>query len=486
MRIKYRCRKRLLILSLFVIFIFILLYFFWSFHSSLETEITNPDSHLNHSPQTSFFDLSFLPTDPKKLNRKPHICPEPNPGLELDFDFCMPHFIIFGGMKCGTTSLWEYLGEHPDVLHVKDDHYFFPDDIRKKIEKQLELLRQKEKKWLYRDFPYRNLTNAQKKLLPTRLLPPKDKINKDAGKVKRTLNKLLRPIIGAKEVRWFGPSCFKWASYFAKSFVEPLYWYSDSFPRIPKYHGTEYEENYGKITGEASPTYLHGNNQVIERAKYFLPDVKMIILLRNPVERFLSMQRMKDGMAGAVKAIRIQDGQSVKPGGELSLDDLVAISDAGPVKKSDNAKGADLAKLRKINRDLKGSRYADKVSKVLLTFDADQVLVIQSEFFYKNTPEVMHEIETFLGISHIGLEKWETITSKVYNLVMNGRNRTFTPVEGKQNNTIHINPETRRILENYFMDPNDELAELLEMRFEGWSYSDEIAYPPGHEQEEMI
>jgi len=480
MRIKYRCRKRMLILSLLVIFIFILLYFFWSFHSSLETEITNPDSHLNHSPQTSFFDLSFLPTDPKKLHRRPHVCPEPNPDLQLDLDFCMPHFIIFGGMKCGTTSLWEYLGEHPEVLHVKDDHYFFPHDIRKKIEKQLELLRQKEKKWLYRDFPYRNLTKVQQKLLPTRLLPPKDKINKDAGKIKRTLDKLLRPIIGAKEVRWFGPSCFKWASYFAKSFVEPLYWYSDSFPRIPKYHGTEYEENYGKITGEASPTYLHGNNQVIERAKYFLPDVKMIILLRNPVERFLSMQRMKDGMAGAVKAARIKDGQSVKPGGELSLDDLVAISDAGPVKKSDNVKGADLSKLRKINRDLKGSRYADKVSKVLLTFDADQVLVIQSEFFYKNTPEVMHEIETFLGISHIGLEKWETITSKVYNLVMDGRNRTFTPVEGKQNNTIHINPETRRLLENYFMDSNDELAELLEMRFEGWSY------PPGHEQEEMI
>ena len=99
MRIKYRCRKRMLILSLLVIFIFILLYFFWSFHSSLETEITNPDSHLNHSPQTSFFDLSFLPTDPKKLNRRPHICPEPNPELELDLDFCMPHFIIFGGKQ---------------------------------------------------------------------------------------------------------------------------------------------------------------------------------------------------------------------------------------------------------------------------------------------------------------------------------------------------------------------------------------------------
>jgi hypothetical protein len=39
------------------------------------------------------------------------------------------------------------------------------------------------------------------------------------------LKKLARPIIGDKEVRYFGPSTFTWSAYFAEDFIQPFLWY---------------------------------------------------------------------------------------------------------------------------------------------------------------------------------------------------------------------------------------------------------------------
>ena len=38
----------------------------------------------------------------------------------------LPDFFILGGMKCGTTSLFNYLAQHPDILlpEEKELHYY--------------------------------------------------------------------------------------------------------------------------------------------------------------------------------------------------------------------------------------------------------------------------------------------------------------------------------------------------------------------------
>ena len=40
-----------------------------------------------------------------------------------------PNFFIVGAPKCGTTALYTYLAEHPDVFMptFKEPHYFSPD-----------------------------------------------------------------------------------------------------------------------------------------------------------------------------------------------------------------------------------------------------------------------------------------------------------------------------------------------------------------------
>ena len=61
------------------------------------------------------------------------------------------------------------------------------------------------------------------------------------------------------------------------NFKKGLNWYKSHFPY-----------NSGKfITGEASPTYIY-NPLVPQRIYNYFPDVKIIALLRNPVERAIS------------------------------------------------------------------------------------------------------------------------------------------------------------------------------------------------------
>ena len=40
-----------------------------------------------------------------------------------------PNFFIVGAPKCGTTSMWQYLKQHPEIFMtaLKEPHYFGAD-----------------------------------------------------------------------------------------------------------------------------------------------------------------------------------------------------------------------------------------------------------------------------------------------------------------------------------------------------------------------
>lgn len=470
MKLKVYCQKfgfkRASCLSCVIIFIFFIFIFF-SWNTALKESI---------SAQFAEVEIFINQENIEKQEPLLHICPQPPSYLNLELNQCLPHFIVIGAMKCGTTSLWEYLEKHPSILHVKDQHHFFPDEYNKEIETQIENINNKKKiEWLHPDFPKRGYTPKQKKLINMEKITFNSE-SKKVSKVKKTLKKLARPIIGDKEVRYFGPSTFTWSAYFAEDFIQPFLWYLDSFPFIPKSKDNlEHKENYGKITGEASPTYVHGNSIIFDRMKYFLPDVKLILLLRNPVDRFLSSQRMKTQMKEEIQKVRQQKQKgSEKKNISMDLDALILESVAGPEENPENKNKEDDKKKKghttRVNSELKRGRYYEKLKHVFKIFDPSQILVIQSEFFYENTVEVMAEIETFLGIEHLDKKTWEKATSKIFNLVMDGESREFRPQEGKQKAKVKINDRSRELLQRYFKEPNRKLAELLEIKFEGWDY----------------
>ena len=112
--------------------------------------------------------------------------------------YMLPDVIIIGAMKCGTTSLFRYLSEHPD---------FFP---------------------------------------------PK-----------------------SKEIH-----------YFDYNYDKGVDWYRDKFPtKIRKWKCRL--KGQAMMTGEASPYYMF-HPHAMRRIASLLPDVKLIVLLRNPVDRAYS------------------------------------------------------------------------------------------------------------------------------------------------------------------------------------------------------
>ena len=139
--------------------------------------------------------------------------------------YLKPHFFIIGEQKCGTTSLYRYLIEHPQILPSKlKEPQLFHHPIEK-IEAELEVY------WSH--FPTQSYQ-------------------------------------GDISIRWPRLDSDD------KIFHEMLH-----FERVP---GKKY------FTGEASAnTFREADPAVLQR---FLPDARLILLLRNPIDRAHSLYRM--------------------------------------------------------------------------------------------------------------------------------------------------------------------------------------------------
>merc|ERR1712130_46783 len=136
-------------------------------------------------------------------------------------DACAPQFIVAGAMKSGTTSLWAYLLNHPLVLPLQ-----------------------------------KTVIDPQKK----------------------------RTVLAEKEVRFFNdPAYSQLIKEYGKK--QAINFYLDLFYPIPPApsQGGKQASNYGKITGEASPMYICTPG-VARRIYQALPEVKIIIMLRDPID----------------------------------------------------------------------------------------------------------------------------------------------------------------------------------------------------------
>ena len=47
----------------------------------------------------------------------------------------LPHFIIIGAGKCGTTSLHNYLNQHPQIYicPIKETNFFLNEEVKQKL-----------------------------------------------------------------------------------------------------------------------------------------------------------------------------------------------------------------------------------------------------------------------------------------------------------------------------------------------------------------
>jgi hypothetical protein len=256
---------------------------------------------------------------------------------------CLPDFVIAGAGKSGTTSLWQYLAEHPNVASstIKEVH-FFNRNFHRGIN------------WYRAHFPLATVSDSQ----------------------------------GAGIAR--------------------------------------------KITGDATPSYLY-HPLVPERLAAVIPNVKILLLLRNPVDRTFSHYQLK-----------IKRRQEKRAFDEAIESQLLAIADTNAkiANGPQDASGVVDNRFPYIDHSL----YINHILRWERFFPSSQFLIIESSEFFQQTESVYMRVLDFLG-----LPSWKP-----------GRFGNRYPGNYSQ----RLPAESRRRLAEFFAPHNSRLYSHLGRRFD--------------------
>lgn len=260
----------------------------------------------------------------------------------------LPDFLLIGGKRCGSTSLYRYLTDHPAVV----------------------------------------------------------------------------PMVPAREH-------IKGLYYFAQHYDRGPRWYRSHFPTrstmsaVARRHGVA-------VTGEASPYYL-GHPLAAQRAATALPDVRILVVLRDPVERAFSHYReqVRRGREPLTFAEAL-DAETHRLAGEHQ-------------RLVDNP--SYYSRAHEHHAYATRGRYADNLEDWLTRYPSERVLVLRSEDFFADPQSAYDAVTDFLGLPRHRLEA--------------------TPKHNFRGAAV-MDPAVRERLMRYYEEPNRRLERMLGREM-GWS-----------------
>jgi hypothetical protein len=147
----------------------------------------------------------------------------------------------------------------------------------------------------------------------------------------------------------------------------------DSSPPYGRYHGNFPRWRQGQVRGEATPIYIYWP-EALERIRAYNPDIKLILLLRDPIERTYSAwchQRRK---------------------GRETLSFSAAIRE-GRARIGD-PKGFGNRHLSYVERGL----YAAQLASAFEVFPSSNVLVLDSRNLSRDPGSLLAQAANFLGV----------------------------------------------------------------------------------------
>jgi hypothetical protein len=202
-------------------------------------------------------------------------------------------------------------------------------------------------------------------------------------------------------------------------------WYRSHFPLAR--HARD-----GQITGEATAYYLF-HPLARHRIHAFDPEIRLIAVLRDPVERALSHYH-----------------HARSKGREpLSFEDALDAEDERLRGESERiAVEAGYRSFSHINHSyVARGRYAEQLEEWLEVFPREQLLVLRSEDLFERPREIVNDALTFLGLPETDLTSYPALNTREYG---------------------SMSAETRARLTAYFDEPNRRLVELVGRDF-NWS-----------------
>jgi len=226
-------------------------------------------------------------------------------------------------------------------------------------------------------------------------------------------------------------SCVLAAAYDEIGFFDSNYelginWYKSMFPT--KFKRKKIELKTGIcITGEDTPFYFW-DKKSIERIKKEIPKIKLIILLRNPIDRAYSNYHL--GVRLGSESLSFED--SIKK--EIEL-----------LEKNNDIESDGIEKFLRPRSYIAKGLYHNQIKNWFKIFSKDQILVLSTENLAKKPHQTLEQIFNFLDLPN----------EQIKNL----QNR-------KVGNYQKMNEDTRQFLRKLFKPHNEKLFKFLEKKFE--------------------
>jgi hypothetical protein len=221
-------------------------------------------------------------------------------------------------------------------------------------------------------------------------------------------------------------SAYDEIGYFDDNFHLGLNWYRSMFPTT--YHKKKIIKKYGDfLTFEVTPWYIR-KPWLAKRIQNTLKNIKIITVLRNPIDRTYSHYHLA-----------LRDNKITK-----SFDEIID-EDMDTLKKSfSRNKDKDYFNNVVQNSFLARSFYAEQLEQWFKIFNKKNMLIVSSENLSKNTQDTLNTIFSFLNLNHQEIPNLEKINVGKY-----------SPIS----NSIH------KKLFDYFYDYNETLFNLIEHRY---------------------
>jgi hypothetical protein len=206
--------------------------------------------------------------------------------------------------------------------------------------------------------------------------------------------------------------------YLTDRFERGAEWYLGQFPAVVP---------VGTLVGEATP-YALFHPRAPQRLHDIAPNARIIVLLRNPVDRAYSHYLHE--RARGHESLSFEEAIAAEPGRLRGLEEQLA---SGEIPASDVHKRASY---------VARGRYARQLERWLSVFPREQLLILQSEGLYADPAATTRRVTDFLGVQPLGGDAFSTLNAT-----------TGPPME----------VETRAKLKREFAEDNARLAGLL-----GW------------------
>jgi len=181
----------------------------------------------------------------------------------------------------------------------------------------------------------------------------------------------------------------KGVRFFDTGFHHTPWWYRGHFPSFPYRYSVKRRLGLTSVVlGEASPYYLF-HPLAAERAARLVPKVKIIVLLRNPVDRAFSHYRER--RSKGVETMTFEEALDAEP--------LRLAGEAERLRADPNYYSFCHEHLSYVSQSL----YCRPLGAWLDRFPRSSVLVLRSEDLFEDSASVLQRTLRFLGVDPVSI-----------------------------------------------------------------------------------